>query len=61
MTLAEALKSEGRQEGTLIGEIRLCESLLGKPMRSLQKLASLTPRQLQAEVRTLRKQLQASR
>jgi flagellar biosynthesis/type III secretory pathway protein FliH len=85
MTLAEALKSEGRlegrrkgreegerkgrqrgrqegrQEGVVMGEIRLCETLLGKPVRSLEKLASLSQRQLQFELQTLRAQLQASR
>jgi hypothetical protein len=63
MTLAEALKSEGRlegrQEGVLMGEIRLCETLLGKPVRSLGKLAALSPRQLQSELQTLRAQLPA--
>ncbi len=54
-------RMEGRQEGELIGRIRLCERLLPRPETPSEELASLSLEDLSRRAEELETQLMSAR
>jgi predicted transposase YdaD len=50
-------RQEGRQEGALIGQIHLCEQLLGLSLTPMEQLASTSVEELERQADALRERL----